>query len=100
MVDLRSETHSRIRGQILRLLAKHHPNWIDLVTVQGALDVLGYPVPRDDLNSYMAYLEEIGAVYLRTKTFGEMKTKQVKIAVRGIKMVDGRESDSGVCVEP
>jgi predicted AAA+ superfamily ATPase len=100
MVDLKTETHSRIRGQILRLLSKHHPNWIDIITLQGALDILGYPVPRNDLESYLAYLEEIGAVRLRIKTFGEFKTKQIVIMVHGLKMVDGRESDSGVNVEP
>jgi hypothetical protein len=100
MVDLRSETHSRIRGQILRLLARHHPNWIDVVTLQGALDTLGYPVPRDDLDSYMAYLEEIGAVRLQKKAFGHMKTRQIVITVQGLKIVDGREFDSGVNVEP
>lgn len=99
MVDLRSETHSRIRGQILRLLSKHHPNWIDVITLQGALDILGYPVPRDTLDSYMAYLEEIDAVRLRDKKFGDLKTKQVIITVHGLKMVNGRESDSGVNAE-
>lgn len=100
MVDLRSETHSRIRGWILRLLAGHHPNRIDIVTVQGALDKIGFPVPRDDLNSYLAYLEEIGAVRLEKKSFGHMKTRQVVITVLGLKIVDGREQDSGVDVKP
>ena len=99
MVDLRSETHSRIRGQILRLLARHHPNLIDVITLQGALDSLGYPVPREDLDSYVAYLQEIGAVRLEKKTFGHMKAKQIVITVRGLKIVDGRESDSGVNAE-
>jgi predicted AAA+ superfamily ATPase len=100
MVDLKSETHSRIRGHILRLLSKYYPNFIDVVTLQGALDILGYPVPRDTLDSYTAYLEEIGALRLRIKKFGNMKTSQVMITVHGLKMVDGRESDSGVNVEP
>ena len=89
-----------MRGQILRLLARHHPNLVDVVTIQGALDILGYPVPRDDLDSYMAYLEEIGAVRLQRRVFGKMKTKQVVITVQGLKIVDGREFDSGVNVEP
>ncbi len=100
MVDLRSETHRRIRGQILRLLKDHHPNFIDVVTLQGALDNIGYPVPRDTLNSYLAYLEEIDAVRLREKAFGKMKTHQVTIKARGFKLLDGYESDSGVNVEP
>jgi hypothetical protein len=99
MIDLKSETHSRIRGQILRLLSRHHPNWIDVVTLQGALDTLGYPVPRDDLDSYLAYLEEILAIRLRMSTFGNMKTRQLMITVLGLKIVDGRDSDSGVNVE-
>jgi hypothetical protein len=99
MVDLRSETHSRIRGQILRLLSRHHPNWIDVVTLQGALDTLGYPVPRDDLDSYLAYLEEILAIRLKMSAFGHMKTRQLMITVQGLKIVDGRESDSGVNIE-
>ena len=107
MVDLRSEMHSRIRGQILRILARHHgledtyePRMIDVVTLQGALDILGYSVPRDDLNSYLAYLSEIEAIRLERKSFGKMKTLQVAITVRGLKIVDAREFDSGVNVEP
>ena len=99
MVDLRSETHSRIRGWILRLLARHHPNLIDVVTLQGALDNLGFPVPRDDLDSYLAYLEEIGTLRLEKKVFGQMKTRLVVITVKGLKIVDGREWDSGVDVK-
>lgn len=105
-MDLRSETHSRIRGQILCLLARHHglgdnyePRMIDVITVQGALDLLGYPVPRDDLNSYLAYLSEIGAIRMEKKAFGTMRTLQVTITVKGLKLVDGREFDSGVNVE-
>jgi hypothetical protein len=100
MVDLRTETHSRIRGQILRLLARHHPNLVDVVTVQGALDVLGYPVPRDDLDSYLAYLSEIGAVRVEHKKYGNIKARQVVITVQGLKIVDSKEFDSGVNVEP
>lgn len=99
MVNLRSETHSRIRGQILVLLSCHHPNFIDVVTLQGALDMLGYPVDRENLDSYIAYLEEIGAVRLQKKVFDRMKTRQIVITVKGLKIVDGRESDSGVNVE-
>ena len=99
MVDLRSEVHSRVRGQILRLLSRHHPNLIDVVTLQGSLDTLGYPVPRDDLESYMAYLQEVGAVKVETRKFGHMRTRQIVITVLGLKLVDGRESDSGVNVE-
>jgi hypothetical protein len=100
MVDLRSETHSRIRGQILKLLARHHPNLVDVVTVQGALDALGYPVPRDDLDSYLAYLQELGAIRIEKKRFGHMKARQVVITVQGLKIVDGREFDSGINTEP
>ena len=99
-MDLRSETHSRIRGQILRLLARHHPNFIDVVTLQGALDALGYPVPRDDLDSYLSYLEEIATVRIETRKFGHMRTRQIVITVGGLKLVDGREYDSGVNTEP
>ena len=99
MVDLRSETHRRIRGQILCLLKEYHPNFIDVITLQGVLDTYGYPVARDTLNSYLAYLEEIDAVQLREKAFGIMKTKQVAIKNRGLKIIDGYESDSGVNVE-
>jgi len=98
MVDLRTETHRRIRGQILQLLREYHPNFIDVVTLQGVLDTCGYPVPRDTLNSYLAYLEEIDTVKLREKVFGKMKTKQVVIKARGFKLIDGYESDSGVAV--
>src|SRR4030042_2978783 len=103
MVDLRSETHSRIRGWILRLLAKHHgleesyePKMIEIVTLQGALDAIGFPIPRDDLNSYVAYLSEIGAVRMERKSFGKFRTLQIAITVKGLKIIDGRESDSGV----
>ena len=92
-----------IRGKILYYLSLIYPQAATLPLLQGELDIFGFPVPTDELNSLVAYLGEKNLVSIE-KVRGPIARRTialVKITARGIDYLDGRlPADEGVYLEP
>jgi hypothetical protein len=92
-----------IRGKILYYLSLIYPQAATLPLLQGELDIFGYAVPSDELNSLVAYLAEKNFVSIE-KVRGPIVRRTialVKITARGIDYLDGRlPADEGVYLEP
>jgi len=93
-----------LRGKILHYLALIYPQAADLSLLQAELDLVGYPVPMDELNLHLAYLSEkkliIPVLDLRAQRRGP-SVRVVKITAKGIDYYDGRlPADPGIYVEP
>ena len=92
-----------IRGKILYYLGLIYPQAATLPLLQGELDIIGYPVPLEDLNFQIAYLVEKGLVAVE-RVRGPRSHREialVKITAQGIDYYDGRlPADEGVYVEP
>jgi hypothetical protein len=92
-----------IRGKILYYLGLIYPQPATLPLLQGELDIIGYPVPVEELNFHIAYLAEKGlvAVELVRGPRSRREIPLVKITAQGIDYFDGRlPADEGVYVEP
>jgi hypothetical protein len=92
-----------IRGKILYYLALIYPQSATLPLLQGELDIFGYPVPMEQLNFHLAYLDEKGLVSVERKR-GPKSAREialVKITAKGIDYYDGRlPAEEGVYLEP
>ncbi len=92
-----------IRGKILHYLALIYPTAATLPLLQGELDIVGYPVPIDELNFHIAYLAEKKMVSLEgaQAPHAHRKTTLVKITAHGIDYCDGRlPPEEGIYLEP
>ena len=92
-----------IRGKILYYLGLIYPQAATLPLLQGELDIIGYPVPLEDLNFQIAYLVEKGLLAVE-RVRGPRSHREiplVKITAQGIDYFDGRlPVDDGIYVEP
>jgi len=92
-----------IRGKILYYLGLIYPQAATLPLLQGELDIIGYPVPLEDLNFQIAYLVEKGLLAVE-RVRGPRSHREiplVKITALGIDYYDGRlPPDDGIYVEP
>jgi len=92
-----------IRGKILCYLALIYPQSATLPLLQGELDIIGYPVPLEELNFHLAYLGEkkLVAVECVRGPRSRHEIPLVKITAQGIDYFDGRlPADEGVYLEP
>lgn len=98
-----------IRGKILYYLALIYPQAATLRLLRSELDLFGYPVPMDELNSHLGYLavrdlvsrEEHLRPHQHAKYAPIRKVTLVKITAKGIDYHDGRlPQDEGIYVEP
>lgn len=91
-----------VRGRILQYLDLIYPQPATLPLLQGELDILGFPVPMDDLNFHIAYLAEKGLLSIDTpRGPASRKVTLVKITARGIDFYEGRlPTDEGIYLEP
>jgi len=92
-----------IRGKILYYLSLIYPQPATLPLLQGELDIFGFPVPTEELNSLVAYLAEKNLVSIE-KVRGPIVRRRialVKITAHGIDYLDGRlPVDEGIYLEP
>ena len=92
-----------IRGKILYYLSLIYPQPATLPLLQGELDIFGFPVPTEELNSLVAYLGEKTFVSIE-KVRGPIARRTialVKITARGIDYLEGRlPVDDGIYLEP
>jgi len=92
-----------VRGKILHYLSLIYPNAATLPLLQGELDMLGYPVPTDELTFHLAYLTEKGLVALENQHGGKSPRKitLVRATAQGIDYYEGRlPADEGIYLEP
>ncbi len=85
--------HDRSRELILDSLAPSYPTPVDSVVLRRVLGTLGHPLSEDDLNSYIAYLEEKELVRTEKKPGGIIL---IKITAKGIDALDERITVKGV----
>ena len=85
--------HDRSRELILETLAPDYPAPVDSVVLRRVLGTLGHPLSMDDLDSYIAYLEEKDLVKTNKKPGGIVL---VKITAKGIDALDERIAVKGV----
>ncbi len=89
-----------VRGKILYYLTLLFPNPASLPLLQGELDLIGYPVPLEELQFHLAYLAEKGFVETQLRHAGGLEITLVKVTARGIDYCDGRlPADEGIYVE-
>ena len=92
-----------VRGKILYYLSLIYPQSATLPLLQGELDIFGFPVPTDELNSLVAYLGEKNLVSIENVRgpIARRPIALVKITARGIDYLDGRlPVDEGIYLEP
>ncbi len=92
-----------IRGKILHYLALVYPNAVTLPLIQGELDILGYPVPADELTFHLAYLCDKGLAVLDKQSSGRSipKVTLIRATAEGIDYYEGRlPADEGIYLEP
>ncbi len=92
-----------IRGKILYYLALIYPKAATLPLLQGELDIIGYPVPIEELNFHIAYLAEKKFLAVEGAQFPQATRKAtlVKITAKGIDYYDGRlPAEEGIYLEP
>jgi len=92
-----------VRGKILYYLALIYPEPATLSLLQAELDLVGYPVPMDELESHLAYLvvKELVSVLNLTAKGRRSSIQMVMITAKGIDYYDGRlPADPGIYVEP
>ncbi len=92
-----------IRGKILHYLALIYPNAATLPLLQGELDMLGYPVPTEELTFHLAYLTEKGLAALENQRGGQSTRKitLVRATAQGIDYYEGRlPVDEGIYLQP
>jgi len=92
-----------VRGKILYYLALIYPQAATLPLLQGELDLLGYPVPMDQLESHLGYLlvKELVSLDKFSPAQRLRKVTLVKITAKGLDYYDGRlPADPGIYVEP
>jgi len=98
-----------IRDRILYYLALIYPQSATLPLLQGELDLFGYPVPVNELESHLGYLvvkelvsrEEHVRRHQHEKYAPVRKVSLVKITAKGIDYCDGRlPADEGIYLPP
>ncbi|HUX10874.1 MAG TPA: hypothetical protein VMW51_09540 [Terriglobia bacterium] len=92
-----------VRGKIIYYLKLIYPQSATLPLLQGELDIFGYPIPMEDLDFHVAYLEEKGLVTVENIRGPHARhyITLVKVTARGIDYFDGRlPKDEGVYLEP
>lgn len=92
-----------VRGKILHYLSLIYPNAATLPLLQGELDMLGYPVPTEELTFHLAYLKDKGLVALENQQGkpSPRKIMLVRATAQGIDYYEGRlPTDEGIYLEP
>lgn len=93
MTKMEAVKHDRIRQLILKSLAPGYPQPLDTVVLRRHLANFGYPLPNDDLNSYLAYLEEKCLVKKEERPMGIV---MVRATAKGMDALDERINVAGI----
>ncbi|MCP3942204.1 MAG: hypothetical protein GY710_12060 [Desulfobacteraceae bacterium] len=93
MTKVEAVKHDRVRHLILKSLSPGHPESLDTVVLRRHMGTFGYPMTEEDLNSYIAYLEEKKLVKV-DKRPGNIV--MVRITAIGIDALDARIDVKGV----
>ncbi|MBP8644718.1 MAG: hypothetical protein KBH99_01190 [Syntrophobacteraceae bacterium] len=91
-LDRHKDNH--IRMLILRIASASYPNPVDAQLVRVTLGNLGYPMDEQDLNYYLAFLEERG--YIKLMRRSEFSITMVGITADGIDVMDERKKDCSI----
>ena len=100
MSEAKKERYRRIRGAILKLLAKEHKNPIDFKVLHFLLDDLGYTITEEELESHLTYLSDPQkeCVRIEQRCSTGVEIKFVFITKTGFDVVDGFDPNCGVDV--
>lgn len=94
--ELALQRHNRVRELILRAACRTYPNSLDSELLRATLANLGYPMDKNDLAFYLAYLSDPERSYLRMDEKPEYNIKLITITSRGIDALDGRIRDCAI----
>lgn len=92
--------NQRIRSSLLRLLKLSYPGALDLKALLFALDNLGYPMPEQELEAHLRYLEEKELVRIESRKGFGFSIAFAALAARGWDLLDGLVGECGVDIEP
>lgn len=85
--------HDRIRQLILKALEPGYPTPLDTIVLRRHMANFGYPLSEEDLNSYLAYLDDKELVKIDRRQGGIVL---VRLSAKGLDVLDERISVCGV----
>ena len=98
MMDVKREKYRRIRGAMLKFLAKAHPGAIDSRVLYYLLDDVRYTMTEDEFLSHVIYLSELGYVRKERREAAGVEVTMYVITPQGLNLLDGFVADVGVDV--
>lgn len=87
--------NNRRRGLILENLKQKHPNGVDFVVLQKALEIQGHSLSKRELASLITYLNDGGYVKV---TYFKNYILTVVLDKKGIDLLEGSINDIGVII--
>lgn len=95
-MDARVERYRRVRGAVLRVLAKEHPRPVDLKVLRVLMNELGYGLDDRECLGHIEYLAEKEFVRREEKKAGGLRIMLVSISANGLDLIDGLKEDIGI----
>jgi repressor of nif and glnA expression len=96
MTEAKKERYRRIRGALLKLLAKQHPGPLDIKEVHFLLDDMGYPITEEELRSHLSYLAEGKLIIHNKRKSGGVEIEMIVISRDGLNVLDEFVKDVGI----
>ena len=87
--------NNRRRGLILENLKQKHPDGVDFVVLQKALEIQGHSLSKRELASLITYLNDGGYVKV---TYFKNYILTVVLDKKGIDLLEGSINDIGVII--
>ncbi len=97
-MDVKREKYRRIRGAMLKFLAKAHPGTIDSRVLYYLLDDVRYTMTEDEFLSHVIYLSELGYMRIERREATGVEVTMYVITPQGLNLLDGFVADVGVDV--
>lgn len=95
-MSVSTKRYGRIRGRVLRLLAREHPGTLDAKVLVAVLSDLGYEMDGKECAGHLHYLAEKGYVNRIERKAAGMKIEMVSLTAKGLDLMDGLIVDIGV----
>lgn len=97
-MDTRTERFKRIRGAMLKMLAKEHPGSVDHQVLTALIEELGFDIDEKECQGHVEYLAEKGYAKKEKRKAGGIEIILVTISAKGLDLLDNLTEDVGVDV--
>lgn len=98
-MDIRTETYRRIRGAILKVLAREYPHGaVDAKIISLLIEDLGFKAGESECEGHLAYLVDKKYAVKDERVSSGIRITLASITPSGLDLLDGFLQDVGVNV--